>query len=903
MSRSRRHVPVFCPRVELLEDRCCPSGSQWVFVGPSGAATPPGDANGPTVSGRVDVAVADPLNPNIVYVGCAEGEPTSGGGGIWRTTDFLTHSDPSGPTWIPLTDNMPSLSIFAKCLAIAPSNPNILYAAAQGPDGCILKTVDGGKHWTPLAESQFANAEFGAVVINPKNPNIVYVAVRDSVGGSVPGGDGVWESKNGGLTWANITATPIGHGGASDLVMGGAKGQILYAGIVNTFDPSMGTPPSDTALNGVWQSTNGGISWTQMTNGINYGNGTGTGNNPPPGVDFYIRLAMQASNPNVVYAMMFEPGNTSSNPLVDWFSTMDGATTAWTKLVEPTNGGDWRFWHMVLAVDPNNPDIVYTNSSESMPGLLASSTGGTTPWQSLSGSAEDVVNVFFDDPTTGNPNSAPSSFILVGDRGIQTASVTDNAGALSAIFTGKRGNLGNFLIYNSAVDPLNPSIIYSVSQDQLADLQRQPNGAWKYTYFLVGNTPQSIGNELGRMLVDPTNDQVVYSLRDREDGVTDIIQMTNNGGATWTPIINGLNLDEFPEDSDAGGANEAVYNAFVLDPNNPNRVLVGAQGIWAGTYDGNPADFTWKEITPIVDPTGGSDGGPAQVTALAVAPTNSNILYAATDNGKFWTINLGAMNPAWTEIDSGLPVSSANVTMSIQVDPTNPQRVFINVGGVGVHRVFETTTGGTSGWTPADGNLPTNLAVDSLAVDWRFQTPILYAGTDRGVYQSLNGGATWKIFGTGLPNTEADDLELLPQYNLLTASTFGRGVWQTTVTTPTVPVKLLYYGDQGVNLGGGDFGYLVTFQNTSASAISGPITLSFYPALPFSVPIVGVQQQTSQGPTPITTFTRWTITLPDGMAAHQLLTLLVIFDDPNNTFVVGQAQVGIPVTAFSDITF
>src|SRR5262249_54619659 len=159
------------------------------------------------------------------------------------------HSDPNGPTWTPLTDNMPSLSIFAKSLTISPSQPNVLYAAAQGPDGCILKTTDGGRHWKALAEKQFANADFGAIVVSPADPKVVYVAVRGSLPNTaLPGGVGVYESTNGGATWKNITAAGIAGGGATDLVIG-PTGQVLYAGIIST---------TNAALNGVYQSLNGG---------------------------------------------------------------------------------------------------------------------------------------------------------------------------------------------------------------------------------------------------------------------------------------------------------------------------------------------------------------------------------------------------------------------------------------------------------------------------------------------------------------------------------------------------------------------------------------------------------------------------------------------------------------------
>lgn len=733
------------------------------------------------VSGRIDVAVANPKNPNIVYVGGAAGGSPYGGGGIWMTKN-LQSSDPSGPTWVPLIDNMPSLSIFAKSLTISPRNPNVLYAAAQGPDGCILKSRDAGKHWRVLGKSQFANAEFGAIVVNPVHQNIVYVAVRDSLANTVnPGGAGVYESTNGGLTWRNITVGGIGPGGATDLVID-PTGKVLYTGIIGTTG----------ALTGVYQSLDGGASWTLMTRGINSGGAAGTG------AANYIRLTMApGSNSNVVYAMMFLPTGTTAPPTETVrFRTTDGndPSPTWTMLSalpdhgpnhEP-DGSDNRFWHMVLAVDPNNPDIVYTNGDE--PILVGSKDGGNT-WTDPITSGEDVVNVYFDDPPAG---TSPSPVMLVGDRGIQVSpNPFDSIGTSN--FTGKRGNLGNFLVYNTAVDAHNPKNIFGVAQDQLADLHRAAGGnTWNYVSNVVDGNTEPVGNELGRMIVDPTNSQVVYSFHQitQEDPATakTVVQVSTDGGQTWTAIVDGLDTKQFPETSNGSGVSESDYNAFVLDPNNPDHLLLGAQGVWQATFQQDPAKITWTEINnQIVDPDGKGKDVPAQVTAVAVAPGNSNIIYAATSDSKIWRIDLAGGN-GWQLASGGLPVptgTAENLTQSINVDPKNPNHVFINTSGTfrAAGRVWVTSDGGDT-WKPIGGNIPATLRVNSLAVDWRFKIPLLFAAADCGVYLSVTGGPFWGVLGRNLPHTMVSDISLLPQSNRITVSTFGRGVWQANELAP-----------------------------------------------------------------------------------------------------------------------
>jgi autotransporter-associated beta strand protein len=169
------------------------------------------------------------------------------------------------------------------------------------------------------------------------------------------------------------------------------------------------------------------------------------------------------------------------------------------------------------------------------------------------------------------------------------------------------------------------------------------------------------------------------------------------------------------------------------------------------------------------------------ITSLAIAPSAPNTIYAGTADGRFWvTTNDGG---AWTEIDSGLPVDFFDQVVSIQVDPSNANRVFIVPGRFptavfGNAHVWMTTTGGSGGWTDITGNLPAGDWTNGIAVDWRPATPVLYVATARGVYQSADVGVTWSRFGEALPNSPVSDLQLVPGLNVLAASTYGRGVWE-----------------------------------------------------------------------------------------------------------------------------
>ena len=193
---------------------------------------------------------------------------------------------------------------------------------------------------------------------------------------------------------------------------------------------------------------------------------------------------------------------------------------------------------------------------------------------------------------------------------------------------------------------------------------------------------------------------------------------------------------------------------------------------------------SWTAISGVLSTS--SDLSDQYIAALAIAPSSTNTIYAATADGQlFVTQNNGG---SWTEVDTGLPVDSYDQIVSIQVDPTNANEVFIVPGRFptnvfGAARVWMTTTGGAkvganNGWTEITGNLPSEDWTNSIAVDWRPATPVLYVATARGVYQSADLGVHWSRFGEGLPNSPVTDLQLDTGLNVLAAATYGRGVWE-----------------------------------------------------------------------------------------------------------------------------
>jgi photosystem II stability/assembly factor-like uncharacterized protein len=688
------------------------------------------------VSGRINIAVSHPTDANVMYVG--------GDGGVWKTTNYLT-TDGGGPTWIPLTDDFPSEAISGKSLALYPGNPDMLYAAASGPNGGILKTIDGGSHWDYLFSDVFSAATVNALIIDPTDSNTIYVAVSGPAP-EVNGGVYRLHFANTGSTWMNLTSGTAPGSVATDVIIDPTNPQVFYAGLVKAMDP---------ANNGVYKSVDGGETWQLLTNGLFNGEHVGE----------WIALAMAPSSPQTVYTTIFQPGNSSASPKLQRFLTTD-AGNSWSMLSLPPAGNDppqdYRSWHVVLGVDPHHPNIVYANAKE--PEFVASTDSGQT-WMKLfagrqfrdCGCIDDVVNAYFD--STG-------ALAYVGDRGIQrvVAPLIPNPTLVS-----KQGNLGNFLFYNVTLDPRNPHRGFGVSQDQGKVVQFTGEPTWTYA---------STGNEVGKVLIDPHDPAVVYNLAQ-----TTLVTRSTDGGSQWTTANNGIDMSEFP-----GTPNQDFYNAFALDEHRPSRLVLGGQSVWQTLDRG----ANWTQISPVLSPTGGSGGGsptptatptPANITAVAIAPSQPQTIYAATADGRFWATFDGGIT--WPERDQGLPVASGNETLDIMIDPAHPNHVFIQTAGPAVYgRIWMTNDGGSS-WTSLDSGIPTNLLVMSLAVDWRFRPPTLYAGTTRRVFFSTDLGMNWALFGQGLPSSIVRGLQILPRYGMLVAATFGRGVYQTQLAIPT----------------------------------------------------------------------------------------------------------------------
>jgi uncharacterized repeat protein (TIGR01451 family) len=805
--------PTVRPRLEALEDRLVLS-TTWNPIGPAPIA------NGQTagnlaVSGRVTGVAADPNNANIIYI-------TAAGGGVWKTIN-------GGTSWTPLTDNVTDSSgnpvpefmgAIAETDATAGANNGnqIVYAgtgeANNDADNFygegILVSTSGGSTWTlENAGGAFSGRTVSKIVIDPSDPTgaTAYAAVSDFGTNGTSGNTGIWKTTNYGVTWTNTTAT---NGLSttdewSDVVIDPHTPSTLYAADGTYFGSSS---------NGVYKSTDGGTTWT-LLNGTGSFNGTQDGRIALALYDdgttnaLFVSIAQPTSNASIggqLYKMLESTNGGTS------FTDLTASSTPPPNYMGGTSGGTnyGQGWYDTsLAVEaPATGTIsastlyVFAGGSDNggTPGEIESFNGGSS-WQSITadtsgnGPHSDEHATAFD---------ANGNLIVGNDGGV--FKLSDPTSSTNQAWTSlNTTNLQITQFTGIGVDTTVTNVVYGGSQD---------NGTEKYT----GSPGWSLiqGGDGGITRVDPTDNMRIY-----QEFTNVSLQVSNNGGSSFTPITTGI-----------VGSNSDFYVPYVLDAS--GNIYYGTDYLNFSNNQGS----SWSQIgTPG---TAGFNPNDVPINAIAVSPTDNNVIYVSAGDKVFVTQNHGT---SWTQIDlpGGLVSGSAIVHNTIAVDPSDATGgtayAVVNSFTSSGNQVFKTTNFGTT-WTPIGGNLP-DTPVDSVAVSPDGKN--VYAGTDVGVYSTSNGGTTWAPFGSGFPNAQVVELEDVPSQGILVAGTHGRGAWE--IATP--PVLSVAKSGPATITAGANATYTITLTNEGPSIAQN---VSLTDAVPSGTTFVSVTPVAGKNP-------------------------------------------------------
>lgn len=671
------------------------------------------------------------------------------------------------------------------CISFHPSNANIFWVGS--PSGGLWSTVDGGETWTVLTDNNPVLGVSDIVIPSDyESSNTIYIATGDRDGGSS------WTLGGGNSADNHSIGVLKSIDGGSTWVSAGLKNEVAS----NARMGFLRMHPTDNSIlyagmgGRIYKTTDKADHWIEV-----YSND-----------DYIIDFEFNPDNPNIMYACT----KNSWDGNVKIIRSIDNGTN-WTVEHEfkETDG------RIELAVTKANSAIVYA--------IVAKTWGG------LSGiyKSIDTANTFtqvFDGTLSGNSllgwygdgsgdNNGQGNY----DLALVVSPVDENQLFLGGVNTWRSRDGGNsWGIVNvwSSHPNYNPTNAAEVHADQHClkyneNVLYEGNDGGIYRSFDGTNwTDLSNGlviSQMYRIGVSASNpDKVLSGLQDNGskltenqiwydvkggDGMECIIDYTNSS-IQYATYVNGQISRTFNNWESSSDINENIGDGtlegswvtpYILNPINPKTIYVGYQSVWRSTDRGN----TFTKYSSVN--TG------ENIRSMAMTPADTLVMYIADQTNIWKTIDGGN---SWNVVTGSLPTESNSITY-IAVHNNDPQLVWVTIGGYGNNHVFESINGGETWKDISSGlpNLPTFCIVQNKQVT---SSNHLYVATDIGVFMK-DGEEDWIEFSEGLPNVMVTELELfyndtLPENSKLYAATYGRGLWVSDlVQSPNIKLDASLY--------------------------------------------------------------------------------------------------------------
>jgi photosystem II stability/assembly factor-like uncharacterized protein len=686
---------------------------------------------GPYIGGRVVAIAGVPSEPNLFYMGGVEG-------GIWKSTDY-------GQRWTNISDGqLPGVADPIGALAVAPSNPRVIYAGTGEADvrgdfdtgDGIYRSTDAGATWAyaGLRDTHMTTA----LSIDPHDPNVVYASSMGHVF-KPNAARGVFKTTDGGKTWRKVLFVDQNTGGV-DLVMDPHDPKVLYAAMWQaqrlpwTF--TSGGPGS-----GLYKTTDGGAHWTNISKHAGFAHG----------MLGKIGVSIAASDPRVIYAIV------QAHDGGVFRSTDAGAS--WKRVNSEMKLRQRAFYYMAIFANPTNPKIAYAPQVD---GVFKTTDGGAT-WKTIMPAGDHHI-------IWVNPRDP--KILLEGDDGGATVS-TDGGKTWSS-----ENNQPTGQFYHVALDDQFPFHVYGAQQDEgaFAGPSATSNGS-----IGLGDWHAVALGESTFIAPEPGNANVTY-------GSGYFSSLARLDGSTGEEH----NVSPWPRYRSGSSSSEVKYrfgwtHPVFFSPADPSELLVAAQVVFSSTDHGK----TWNVLSPDLTRndklTEGTSGGPIDldqtgvetfpdISALAVSPLNRDVLWAGSadglvhvtvDHGAHWTAVTPPQLPQWAQISSIEPSHVAAGTAYVsasryQWDDFHPY-------------LYETTDYGVH-WSAISAGLPNDQYVFVVRQDPR-EPRLLFAGTRSTAYVSLDAGAHWQPLTLNLPGVQVRDLAIDARQGELVAATHGRSFW------------------------------------------------------------------------------------------------------------------------------
>jgi photosystem II stability/assembly factor-like uncharacterized protein len=681
---------------------------------------------GPFRGGRVLAVAGVPGQEDTYYFGAVAG-------GMWKTTD-------GGLNWHSLWDKFSEASPSVGAIAIAPSDPNVMYVGTG--EACIrgnivmgngvYKSTDAGKTWkySGLRDTH----SIGRMIVHPNDANTVYVAALGHPFGPNTT-RGVFRSRDGGKTWQRILYVDD-KTGAIDIQFDLSNPNILFAGMWQAVRKPW-TMESGGPGSGLYRSADGGDTWTKLT-----------GKGLPEGTIGRIGIAT-TPNPNRIYALIeAEKGGL--------FRSDDGGEK-WELINEDRRYRQRAWYYTHVFADPKNPDVVYILNT----GTYRSIDGGKT-FNSIHTPHGDNHG-FWIDPN--NPRR-----LINGNDGGATIS-TDGGASWTTLY-----NQPTAQFYHIAADNRFPYWLYGAQQDNstVAIATASASGGIDQSDFHdVG------GGESGYVAPDPTDPNIVYAGSyggdiTRYDHHTEQTQAIN----PWPRNVIGWGMADLKH-------RFQWTEPIVFSPHDPHTLYYAGEVLFKTTDQG----MSWSIISPDLTRNDKSKQAPAggpitkdntgvevydTIFSVVESPAQKDLIWAGSDDGLIHITKNGGQS--WDNVTPKAMPEWGTVSM-IEASPTDAGTAYVAVER---HKmddftpyVFKTTDFGKS-WTALVNGIAKDDYVHAVRIDPKRKN-LLYAGTERGVYISFDDGANWQPMQLNLPVAPINDL--IVKGDDLAVATHGRSFW------------------------------------------------------------------------------------------------------------------------------
>ncbi len=714
---------------------------------------------GPAVTGgRITDLAVPPGHPSTIYVATASG-------GIWKSTN-------RGHTWTPIFDDQ-AVSTFGD-VAIAPSNPDVLYAGTGEQNNRqstswgngVYRSDDGGDTWRHLG--LVGTRHVGKIEIHPTNPDIVWVAGMGNLWGE---GEerGVFRSTDGGRTWDKVLYVDATTG-AVDLAMDPTNPDVLYAAMYQRMRKAWGFNGGGPG-SGIYKTTDGGDTWTRLSQGL-------------PDVDMgRIGLAISESNPNIVMALVEAPNEPSGDqgqgggfggrgrggpPNATGTYRSEDAGATWTK-VSDQNGRP--MYYSELFIHPLDPNLVFTAETNSK----RSHDGGRT-WEDIAAQPTYDVGVHLDMHAMWLDPDDTEHWLLAGDGGLHE---TYDGGA-------NYRKINNFPIgqfYAIDVDMRDPYWVYGGLQDNHSWMGPSETRRWG---GIVNDDWQEIGFSDGMyQQVDKAGPRYVYS-------------SATQGSYTRVDVISGIKRPIGPTAPDGERYSFDWTSPGMASDHQEGLFYMGGNRLFISRDFGDSFEAT-EDVSRGIDLSQRSllgvpyddfyisandgVGGFGVITTLDESPLDMTVLWIGTDDGNLKVSR--DQGASWTEVSGNVPGLP---------DETYVSRVVASGAELGTayatfdgHRngdfapyVYRTTDFGAT-WTPLNAGLPEGSV--NVLVEHPDNADVLFLGTEHSAWVSTDGGTHWARL-QNVPTTAYDDMVIHPREKDLVMGTHGRSIWILDDTRP-----------------------------------------------------------------------------------------------------------------------